>query len=656
MKTRPLLNNTRICKTRLPLLVALLCVIGNGFSAHAQCPANIDFENGTFNGWQCWVGNVAVVGTDNVISLHSVPGPVQNQQTMLSTVPGDGVDEYGGFPKNCPNGSGHSIRLGNDEAGGFAEGISYEFTIPAASNKFTLTYNYAVVFEDPGHTEERQPRLEIEVRNQTDDEVVDCFSFSYIANGSLPGFLVSPVQPHESPVLYKGWTENTIYLNGYQGKTIRLFAKTADCTFAVHFGYAYLDVSSKCDNSLVGETYCAQDTAININAPSGYQSYNWYNNSFTQLLGTQQLLHLEPPPPAGTPLQVELIPYPGYGCRDTLQVELQDTLTATANAGPDVASCNFHPVQLGIAPVGGMVYTWLPPYGLSNPTISSPLALPATDTTYTLSMQSLGGGCFSRDTVKVFVRNIDNSLELIGEQKHCSGNGPDPILKVLPVTSVQWYKNDFAIAGATQLTFIVTATGTYSASLLSDICSDPIRTRDIDITIDTALPGITYPTIDVAFNFPIRLHARGSDFASSVLWTPGISLDDRHSFIPYFKGLQAQLYTIEIKSPAGCTTIDTQLVKTHKEIAIYVPTVFTPGGDGTNDYLRPLLLGFEKIKYFRIFNRWGKMIYETQNDLPGWDGRIGNILQETQTVVWMIEAVDIDGKTHFRKGTCLLMH
>ena len=97
---------------------------------------------------------------------------------MLSAVPGDGLDEYGGFPKNCPNGSGHSVKLGNDQSGGFAEGLSYQFVVPPTANKFTLTYNYAVVFEDPGHTIERQPRLEIEVMNMTDDEVLNCFTFS----------------------------------------------------------------------------------------------------------------------------------------------------------------------------------------------------------------------------------------------------------------------------------------------------------------------------------------------------------------------------------------------------------------------------------------------------------------------------------------------
>ena len=156
----------------------------------SQCPANIDFESGTFDGWNCWVGSVSDFNGVNNISLHLTQGPVAGQHTMLSSVPGDGLDEYGGFPKNCPNGSGHSVKLGNDQAGGFAEGLSYQFTVPLTSNKFTLTYSYAVVFEDPGHNPEKQPRLEVEVWDVTAEEMIDCFSFEYIAVGGLPGFQV----------------------------------------------------------------------------------------------------------------------------------------------------------------------------------------------------------------------------------------------------------------------------------------------------------------------------------------------------------------------------------------------------------------------------------------------------------------------------------
>ena len=653
MKTLRRLIRKIINRNSRDVLILTLLVL-NHFISFSQCPVNIDFESGTFDGWVCLTGEVGELNGANQISLQSQPGPVGGQHTMLSSFPGDGLDEYGGFPKNCPNGGGHSIKLGNDRAGGFAEGVSYQFIIPQNSNKFTLTYNYAVVFEDPGHDVEKQPRLEIEIRDLTDDEIINCFSFTYIADNSLPGFQISPLQPNFTPVLYKDWTTNTVYLNGYQGKQIGLYMRTADCTYSVHFGYAYLDVSSACDNSFAGENYCAQDTAVNITAPFGYRDYRWYNSSLTQLMGSLQQLRLEPPPPAGTTLAVELVPFPGYGCRDTLFVDLQDTLTATANAGPDVASCNFNKVQLGVPPVSGMSYSWSPAYGLSDPAVANPRALPATDTTYILTIQSAGGGCFSTDTVKVFVRNIDNSLQLTGDSIYCMGNGPAPLLTVSPVNSVQWFRNNQPISGANQLSYSVTATGNYHASLVSDICLAPVLTREILFVVDTAAPGITYPLVDIAYNFPIQLRARS--FNNGVLWTPGLFLDDRTSATPYFKSLTGILYTIELKNPLGCITVDTQLVKTHKEIAIYVPAAFTPNADGVNDYLRPLLLGFEKVKYFRVYNRSGELLFVTTSDFPGWNGRTKQQVQETQTVVWILEAIDIDGKTHFRTGSSLLIH
>lgn len=633
---------------------AFYFIILPGPSLFAQCPVNIDFESGTFAGWTCMTGSVRDTNGLNIMDLQIQPGPVPGQHTMLSNFPGDGLDEYGGFPKNCPNGSGHSIKLGNDQAGGYAEGIFYQFTVPANSNKFTLTYNYAVVFEDPGHASEEQPRLEIEIRNLTDDEVLECFSFAFVADNSLPGFQISPLRPNHTPILYKDWTTNTVYLNGYQGKNIGLYMRTADCTYAIHFGYAYLDVSSKCDNSYAGETFCAGDTMVEVNAPNGYQQYTWFDDTFSQVLGNTQLLHLEPVPPAGTNVHVELVPYPGYGCRDTLEVNLQDTLHALANAGPDQSSCNFNPVQLGVLPINGIRYDWSPATGLSNAAVSNPIALPSQDTRYILSIQGFGGGCQSQDTVNVFVRNIDNRLTLTGDSLYCVGTGPPPKLSVQPVHAVQWFRDGFLIPGANGLEYEIGASGNYSALLFSDICSDPVATRLISFVIDTPKQGISYPVLDIAYNFPMQLQAR--DFGGAVRWNPSNYLDNPNSYTPVFRSDNGEQYTISIINSVGCITVDTQVIKTHKEIAIYVPTAFVPGGTGPNSTLRPLLLGFRQLNYFRVFDRWGKFLYQTKADFPGWDGKINNQPLETQTVVWMLEAVDIDGKTHTRRGTSLLLH
>ncbi|MGZ4049848.1 MAG: hypothetical protein ACXVNN_10825, partial [Bacteroidia bacterium] len=319
------------------------------YFANAQtCPPNIDFETGTFNGWKCYIGRADTVNGENVLDLQLSPGPVFNRHTMYTANSGDGVDPYGGFPVNCHNGSGHSIRLGNNSAGTEAEGISYEFTIPEGQDIYSLIYHYAVVFQDPNHKEYQQPRLVIEITNVTDNKRIDCSSFTFIPYGSiLPGFFESPNPGGETPVWCKDWSAVSVNLDGNAGKTIRLFFKTADCTFKKHFGYAYIDVNSECSSNFVGSTYCRDDTAVNLTAPFGYQNYTWYNNTFTNVLGTQQTIRFQPPPLPGSTFAVTVVPYDGYGCIDTLYARLEDSLSVKAYAGRDTLSCNLNPVPIG---------------------------------------------------------------------------------------------------------------------------------------------------------------------------------------------------------------------------------------------------------------------------------------------------------------------
>ncbi len=961
---------------------AICLILSSGlFSASAQCPVNIDFELGDFTGWQCYTGSFSG-GT--LILNPSAPTP--NRHEMLSSIPGNGVDPYGGFPQNCPNGSGHSIKLGNNQGGGQAEGISYTFTIPAGQNQFNLIYNYAIVLNDGGvgHDQFTQPRLLIEVRNITDNLPVPCSSFPFVV-GNLQGFFPSPGNPS---VLCKSWAAASINLDGNAGKTFEIFFKTTDCAFTAHFGYAYIDVNTQCGSSFVGATFCPDDTLVNVIAPVGYETYRWFNNNFSTVLGTTQTLILNPPPLAGDSVFVELTPFNGYGCLDTLSAKLWDTLTVRSDAGPDRRTCDNNPVQLGGPPEPGRVYSWSPVTGLSNPNISNPIATPSVSTTYTLTVTNSGGGCATPDMVDVKVDILSDSIQQIGPSSHCTITGETVQLKVLPHDTVQWYMNNAAIPGATQPSYFVTQTGAYYAivqslsgcsrttatkqidiwespvadftinaatqcdkgnqfvfankstlttgtlqyawdlgdgntattpdvthsynkpgkyivrllitapggctdtriievtvnpspvsafavdqpiqcykdnwfvftnrstistgvltytwdfgdgnidysndiahhfmapgtytvkltaretnggcamdslfkvlvqqspitgfsidnntqcfpghqfvltnnsSILSDtllyswgmgdgvfktardisysytkpggytiklvaatlagckdstshnvtvhptpsadftirsVCEDlqvpiinrtfnntlstinyfwdfgnghtdfvkspvysypnggnytvkltvstaqcPVSfdTKTVNVTIDNATPGVVYPDKDAAFNFPEPLQAR--QLGNSVTWSPPTNLSNRFSYTPVFNGIAAQLYTIQIKTATGCITVDTQMVKTHKKIDIYVPTSFTPDGNGINDRLRPFLVGFSKVNYFRVFDRWGKLLFSMNNDQPGWDGKINNKPAETQTIVWMIEAVDVDGVVHNRQGTTVL--
>jgi len=643
----------RFCHFELQLLLAGLVLARGYLSVYAQnCPPNIDFETGTFNGWTCYTGSPAAVNGENIISL-SPRGPVRGRHTMFSSNPGDGLDEYGGFPKNCPNGSGHSVRLGNNLAGTEAEGISYEFTIPVNQNIYSLIYHYAVVFEDPNHEIYQQPRLEIEITNVTDNKIIHCSSFTFIPYGSLlPGFFVSLLSSGDTPVWCKDWSAVSINLDGNAGKTIRLFFKTADCTFRRHFGYAYVDVNSECSSEFVGDAYCPDDTAVNVTAPYGYQNYTWYNSTFSQVLGNAQAITFNPPPAPGSMYAVEVVPYNGYGCLDTLYARLADTLVVNANAGPDILSCNYSPVPIGVISKPGLVYSWSPVKGLSSPNIANPLAAPDTTTAYILTTNHDGGGCADTDTVLVTASIIDSSLQLSGSASFCTDSDESAILRVGATDSIQWFKDDRIIPGANRSEYNISQTGEYHALLFNaDGCS--ISTVKQKIIIDEPRPGISYPVLYAIIDMPFGLEAR--QFGDSVLWSPGTWLNTQTSYTPVFTGPTEQLYTIQIKTNSGCLTVDTQLVKTVKNPEIYVPTAFTPNNDGLNDLLRPIIRGVKEIKYFRIFNRWGQLLFETKTNQHGWDGTIKGIPQRGQVVVWMIEGLGADDRIYRQKGTSVLI-
>ena len=89
---------------------------------------------------------------------------------------------------------------------------------------------------------------------------------------------------------------------------------------------------------------------------------------------------------------------------------------------------------------------------------------------------------------------------------------------------------------------------------------------------------------------------------------------------------------------------------------IAVPTGFTPNGDGLNDYLYPLnALKADNLE-FRVYNRFGQLVFETKSWLKKWDGRINGELQPTGVYVWYLRFTHHDtGKKVFMKGTTVLI-
>ncbi len=159
-------------------------------------------------------------------------------------------------------------------------------------------------------------------------------------------------------------------------------------------------------------------------------------------------------------------------------------------------------------------------------------------------------------------------------------------------------------------------------------------------------------------NIPFQLNVDyGGNFNSipSFLWSPATGLSNSSGWNPTASLQDDITYVVTVTTPQGCAVMDTVNIKVFKGSAVYVPTGFTPNGDGRNDFLRGLYIGIKKVHYFRVYNRWGQQIFSTNSLIDGWDGTIRGVKQQTGTYVWVLKAEDLAGKIYEMKGVSTLI-
>lgn len=161
---------------------------------------------------------------------------------------------------------------------------------------------------------------------------------------------------------------------------------------------------------------------------------------------------------------------------------------------------------------------------------------------------------------------------------------------------------------------------------------------------------------------PLQLNAISNDTTSPAgdgfTWTPIIGLDNPNIYNPiavFSAETDSIQYFVTATSRYGCTGTGSILVKVFKTGPdIFVPNAFTPGGL-SNNLFRPVPVGITRLAFFRVYNRWGQLVYSTTRIGDGWDGRIDGQLEESGTYVWMVEGSTYTGRTIFHKGTMILV-
>ncbi len=241
--------------------------INNQNSSNAKLPfvpvvnlgcTNIDFEDGTLNGWTASTGYNPAYNTAGCCATAGGAQVITN---------GAAVDACGGFPVVAPGGS-FSLKLGDNNVNGIADRIEQTFNVTA--NQTFFTYSYAVVLQDPGHTAADQPSFQIDMIDGNGNQV-PCAQYQVSAGQGIPGFQNSTSC---AGVIYKPWTTIIMDLSGYLGQAVTIRFTTYDCSLGGHYAYAYIDGSCLQYNTSINDTVCNNST-LTLNGFPGAGSYLW---------------------------------------------------------------------------------------------------------------------------------------------------------------------------------------------------------------------------------------------------------------------------------------------------------------------------------------------------------------------------------------------
>jgi len=341
------------------------------------------------------------------------------------------------------------------------------------------------------------------------------------------------------------------------------------------------------------------------------------------------------------------------GCvnRDSVRVRVVDFVTLRAMA--DTVICASDSVQLS-AVTDGLRFSWTPPATLNNPTLLNPMALPIAVTT-TYQVTATIGHCNATDNVTV--KLVPYPGANAGTDTTICFDTRAQLHAGIAGSSFTWTPSS-SLDNPNSLNPVASPRGTtqYILTVRDNIgCPKPSRDT-ITVTVLPKINAFAGKDTAVVIGQKLQLSASGG---TSYFWTPSTALNRNDINNPvgtYDGSFDSIRYKIVVTNQAGCfdsAYVTVRIFKTNPRV--FVPTAFTPNGDGRNDYVRPITAGISRFEYFRIYNRWGQLVYSSTDTERGWDGRIGGKEQATGTFVWLVKAVDFTGKVFFDKGTVTLI-
>ncbi len=323
----------------------------------------------------------------------------------------------------------------------------------------------------------------------------------------------------------------------------------------------------------------------------------------------------------------------------------------SVNIGADTFLCFNDTIQIRatVDPpgYGNYTYSWDPSGGFSNPSVPNTFYYAQAGTVATLAVRT-PAGCQGSDRISIEVAP-QHFIIASGDTGICPYD--TVMLRTSGAIAYRWSPpyNISDISSSTPSVWPATTT-IYNVSARSNKgCEDSVK---IEVAV---FPAATIQLPDTVTVFPgetVMLQPRGN--CLYYFWFPSLGLSADNIANPLAGPPVNTRYQVLARTEQGCTVTDTVDVLANTDVLLTVPNAFSPGSS-PNGELRIIRRGAASLKYFRVFDRWGKLVFETRDIDQGWNGLFNSLQQPMGVYVYSIEAVTKTGVVFKKNGNVTLL-
>lgn len=337
------------------------------------------------------------------------------------------------------------------------------------------------------------------------------------------------------------------------------------------------------------------------------------------------------------------------GCSLTKSVLVVAKRFIQVDAGNDTTICLTDTISLNTQS-DGLRFRWSPTGNMIDPSVKNPRVIP-TDPVTLFRVVANTGNCVATDSVKVYtvpypqpITNNDTFL-CYKQSVILSASGGDRY-SWTPSTGLSNPNSATTIASPSNTT-------NYRLAVWSNAGCPKPGYADVLVSVIPEVKAFAGNDTSIIAGQPLQLQASGGEIYQ---WTPPTGLNLLNVRNPVATINDNILYRVTVSTPEGCSATDEISVKVFKTKSdIFVPNAFTPNKDGLNETFRATPVGIKRFDYFRVYNRWGQLIFQTSIPTQGWGGLINGREAAAGTYVWEARGIDYLGKMVLRRSSFILV-